>query len=548
MGLIVPIPATSGATGTGDTGPGFAQNISNDLLVTIDQHDHSSGKGVAITPGGLNINSDLTMNQNNLLQARAVRYVSQPSALQGVGDISECYVLNGDLWYNNSSGTPVQVTIGSQVNVGTLSNTILARIAIAANWTIQATDTYILLSVDTTAQRTIILPPAISVAQGRWYVICDETGNALTNNITILTQGADTVGGSSSYKISLNYGAIILASNGNNKWNEVVALQGPTGPQGIQGIQGPTGTIGSTGAQGAIGPQGATGPQGIQGIQGPTGTIGPTGPVGGGPQGAQGSPGVTGPTGPMGPTGPLGGGAQGPQGSPGVTGVQGPTGTIGATGIQGAQGAQGATGPTGPAGATGPTGAQGPQGSQGAQGATGVQGPGGSPNVVDYFQSRVAGYTALVLFPDVAGHAKAFIPWNNQSIVNGNISTPTTAATGSQWININTAGLYQISLTVGFTGPCSSDHMSVQQYINATGFAANGAQLGGASAILDGQLFIPIQTGAPGPNIPISTASKTFMVRLGSGCNIETFIQPAAGQSGPGLDPNTTLISIARIG
>ena len=78
MNLIVPIPST-GVTGTGDVGPGYAQNISNDLLTTIDTHDHSSGKGVQVTPAGLNINADLSFNNNNANQLRSTRFFSQPS-------------------------------------------------------------------------------------------------------------------------------------------------------------------------------------------------------------------------------------------------------------------------------------------------------------------------------------------------------------------------------------------------------------------------------------------------------------------------------------
>lgn len=120
MGLIVPIPST-GVTGTGDTGPGYAQNISNDLTNQIDSHDHSSGKGVQITPAGLNINADLTVNSNNLTSIRANRYTSQASSLSGGTEINEVYVIAGNLWFNNSSGTPIQITQG-----GGLANSNLA--------------------------------------------------------------------------------------------------------------------------------------------------------------------------------------------------------------------------------------------------------------------------------------------------------------------------------------------------------------------------------------------------------------------------------------
>src|ERR1017187_3027442 len=90
MNLIVPIPS-NGTTGTGDPGPLYAQEISNDLLVTIDQHDHSPGKGVPITAAGLNLNTDVNINSNNLTAIRSTRYSSQATAINGVGDVSSTY-------------------------------------------------------------------------------------------------------------------------------------------------------------------------------------------------------------------------------------------------------------------------------------------------------------------------------------------------------------------------------------------------------------------------------------------------------------------------
>lgn len=122
MGLIVPV-ASTGVTGTGDPGPGYATNISNDLLSTIDAHDHSSGKGVQITPAGLNINADLSHNQNNVTAVRGVRFTSQASGLNLAGDIAELYVKTGDLWYVNSAGVQVQVTASSGLGTGPIGPT-----------------------------------------------------------------------------------------------------------------------------------------------------------------------------------------------------------------------------------------------------------------------------------------------------------------------------------------------------------------------------------------------------------------------------------------
>lgn len=110
MNLVVP--------GVGSTvGPDYATNI-NDDLSRIDQHDHSAGNGVQITPDGLNINDDLAINSHNLNSVRAMRVDSQNSALVLAADIRCIYSVSGDLYYNNSSGTAVQITSGGSI-VGT---------------------------------------------------------------------------------------------------------------------------------------------------------------------------------------------------------------------------------------------------------------------------------------------------------------------------------------------------------------------------------------------------------------------------------------------
>lgn len=232
MGLTVPTPST-GATGTGDTGPGYAINISNDLSAIIDSHDHSSGKGVPITPAGLNINQDLTYNNNNSTQVRSTRYFNQASGLNGVGDISNVYVLNGDLWYNNSASTQIQLTSGGSVVASTASNILSRQAVTASTWTIVNTDTYVLLDITTsTGSKSVTLPAANSVTAGRWYVFNDATGNAALNNITINRATTDTIAGNTTLVVNTNYGAAIIASNGSNSWN-VIKASNPVVATGI---------------------------------------------------------------------------------------------------------------------------------------------------------------------------------------------------------------------------------------------------------------------------------------------------------------------------
>lgn len=106
-----------------DPGPDYANNINNSFSL-IDAHDHSSGKGVQITPSGLNINAALTFNGNPLTNASYVEFQLQSS---GPGVSQSLYVQNGsesparpDLWYYDGSSA-VQLTNNGSVNA-TIAN------------------------------------------------------------------------------------------------------------------------------------------------------------------------------------------------------------------------------------------------------------------------------------------------------------------------------------------------------------------------------------------------------------------------------------------
>ncbi len=58
MTLPVPVVGTS-------LGSQYAYDVNN-CMGLIDSHDHSFGKGVQITPNGLNISTDLPINNNNV--------------------------------------------------------------------------------------------------------------------------------------------------------------------------------------------------------------------------------------------------------------------------------------------------------------------------------------------------------------------------------------------------------------------------------------------------------------------------------------------------
>lgn len=101
MNLILP--------GVGQTlGPQYATDLNNSLTL-IDQHNHTAGYGVPIPSSGLNINADLSMNNNNLISIKSARFMPQ-SVLSGPSDL-DCLFVNGvDLYYNDGVGNHVRIT------------------------------------------------------------------------------------------------------------------------------------------------------------------------------------------------------------------------------------------------------------------------------------------------------------------------------------------------------------------------------------------------------------------------------------------------------
>ncbi len=103
MSLPVPVVGV-------EPGPAYASDVNN-CLTTIDSHDHSSTKGVQITPAGLNITANLPMNSNNLTLLRSVRFLAQPIPLAGVSpDIGCAYFSGVDFYVNDLNGNQIRLT------------------------------------------------------------------------------------------------------------------------------------------------------------------------------------------------------------------------------------------------------------------------------------------------------------------------------------------------------------------------------------------------------------------------------------------------------
>lgn len=206
LNLTLPTPSVR-------LGPEWATDI-NAAFETIDAHDHSSGKGVQIPSAGLNIDDDLDFNNNRLANVEALQFQAVLSAPSGISFASGMSVFSGDLYYTNSSGVAVQVTSGGSLVSSPAGIESYEVQNVATSLVISPSDTFVYLTVDTTAARTITLPLATAVSTGRIYIIKDKNGQANGNNITIAAAGSDLIDGESTATFDSNYGSWTIVGDG----------------------------------------------------------------------------------------------------------------------------------------------------------------------------------------------------------------------------------------------------------------------------------------------------------------------------------------------
>jgi len=198
-------------------GPEWATEL-NTALEVIDSHDHSSDKGVSITPAGLDISTNLDIQNHIFYNFQAVRFQAQTAALTGASNANALHSVSGDLYFTNSAGTAVQLTAGGSIVASPGSASVFTQTAISTDATIGAGDTYVTLLVDTTSARTLTLPLASGVAAGRVYIIKDVSGQSEANNITLGIAGSDTIDGAASIVLSSNYGSWMISGDSVTSW------------------------------------------------------------------------------------------------------------------------------------------------------------------------------------------------------------------------------------------------------------------------------------------------------------------------------------------
>lgn len=91
-------------------GPTWANQINADLSV-IDSHNHVPGAGAQIPSAALNINADVGFGTYSAVGLGSTQYVNQLAASAACA----VYAFGGDLYYNNASAVPVQITSGGSI-------------------------------------------------------------------------------------------------------------------------------------------------------------------------------------------------------------------------------------------------------------------------------------------------------------------------------------------------------------------------------------------------------------------------------------------------
>lgn len=212
MNLILPVSTVT-------LGPTWSEQI-NTAFTAVDAHDHSNGKGSQVPSSGLNINADLDINKKSLYSALSIKFSSQSAALTGSSYASSIYVVNGNLYFTNSSGTAVQITSGGSLVAPAGTVTSFSKVSTTGDITLAPADTYVIIQVDaTSAAVEVSLPLAAAVSEGRIYIIQDFASTANEHNITITPNGSDTINGESNYIIESDGEAIILLGDGASNWS-----------------------------------------------------------------------------------------------------------------------------------------------------------------------------------------------------------------------------------------------------------------------------------------------------------------------------------------
>ena len=120
---------------------------------------------------------------------------------------------------NTSANNSGKVFIDDELRVGqplSLDQSINLAHVVAKTSAYTTTDADSIVPVHTSGGAVTITLGSATVEAGRVVIVKDVGGSAATNNVTVDTQGSETIDGSASKAINSNYGVLRLHSDGTN--------------------------------------------------------------------------------------------------------------------------------------------------------------------------------------------------------------------------------------------------------------------------------------------------------------------------------------------
>ncbi len=215
MGMPVPIPSQ-------DPGPDWANNIVADMSI-IDSHNHSSGQGVAVTPDGLDINTDLTFDNHNGTNFRSVRFYAQAAPLAVSTDVGCLYESGVDLYYNDANGTQIRITQSGSVSGSAGTITGLPSGTASASF---AGGTFTFQSATLTPANMAVGPLTIgrNAASSKTVTLSPNAAQASNYNVTLPA----ALPAAANYMTLDNTGAVSFNSSGTTGSGAVVLATSPT--------------------------------------------------------------------------------------------------------------------------------------------------------------------------------------------------------------------------------------------------------------------------------------------------------------------------------
>jgi hypothetical protein len=130
--------------------------------------------------------------------AMALTETTTPTATADVGKV---YTKNNNkIYFQDGAGTEHEVAFSFESNVTGISN---------ADYTVLATDYIIHYATLATSGKTVTIPTALCT-EGRVLIVKDGAAGAAMYNITIATEGSETIDGAATKVISSNYGSVTL--------------------------------------------------------------------------------------------------------------------------------------------------------------------------------------------------------------------------------------------------------------------------------------------------------------------------------------------------